>query len=412
MISNPNGKERNTFLNKLEQKIKIDYGGEYKNNVPRFEGTYNSKPFINRVSEYKFIVSMENSIGDTYISEKIIHGFLAGVIPIYCGSSRVCDYFNNERFINLHDATDITTLISRINEIMNDNNKFLEIVNKPIFNNNKLELSINEISCNIKNLIFQKKYEKISRMFVINSVEFEPDRNARLTQLFKKLEVEDYSVKFICPTYKQTITSEIMDKHVKYNFVKRLRHGGMKKSEISLFLNYKEVLKNIVENYSDGLFLIFESDIFVDNNKISKLNEFINDMHSKKEGWDLIHIGKGGENEYFSKPYCDSILPYRHSVNHLPKKYIEDITCVSDKFRLVRKFHTRCTDSFIWSYKGVERFYNYLCSNFLYDAPFDYYMTNFFENNVDFKHYWSLDTFFIQGSNYGLDYSAIQKDID
>ena len=135
-------------------------------------------------------------------------------------------------------------------------------------------------------------------------------------------------------------------------------------------------------------------------------------MYEKKEDWDVIHIGKGGENEYFLKPYVDGVLPYRDSVLNLPNSYIEDITNPNDKYRLVRKFHTRCTDSFLWNYKGIQKFYNYFCSNFLYDAPFDYYFINFFENNLDFKHYWSLDTFFIQGSNYGLDNSTIQKDIE
>jgi hypothetical protein len=135
-------------------------------------------------------------------------------------------------------------------------------------------------------------------------------------------------------------------------------------------------------------------------------------MYQKRDNWDLIHIGKGGETEIFSKPYCDCELPYRISVNHLPETYIEDITNNDDKYRLVRKYHTRCTDSFLWNFKGIEKIYNCLCDNYLYDAPLDYYMTNYFENREDFKHYWSLETFFIQGSNYGLDVSTIQNEIE
>ena len=410
IISNPSGEERNHFLNELEKSIKVDYGGGYKTNIPKFEDPYNSELFIKRVSEYKFIISMENSRGETYITEKILHGFNAGIIPIYWGSSRVFDYFNSERFLNISDISDTTNIINKVHEILQDNNKFLEIVNKPIFNDNKLELDINEIANNIKNLIFQKKYKNISQIFAINSPEFEPDRYERLNKLFTNLELKEYNIKYICPTYKQTITDEIMNTHVKYNLVKRLRINGVKKSEISLFLNYKAVLKKIVENYSDGLFIIFESDIFIDETTIQNLNEFIDTIYNKKECWDLIHIGKGGENEYFTKPYCDVMLPYRDKAFHLPETYIEDITTPNDKFRLVRKFHTRCTDSFIWNYKGIEKFYKYMCDNFFYDAPFDYYLINFLENTLDFKHYWSLDTFFIQGSNYGLDTSTIQKD--
>ena len=413
IISNPSGIERNYFLNELDKSIHIDYGGNYKTNIPIVEAQYNTPEFIDFVSQYKFIVSMENSRGETYITEKILHGFNAGTIPIYWGSSRVCDYFNNERFLNLSDINDTSNIIQKIHEILNDDNKFLEIVNKPNFNNSKLELDINEIANSIKNLIFQKKYPLITKIFAINSPEFEPVRYERLNNLFSNLGCKEYNVKYICPTYKQTITDEIMNTHVKYNLVKRVRINGMKKSEISLFLNYKAVLKNIIENYSDGLFLIFESDIFIDEVTIQNLNEFIYSIYDKKDNWDLIHIGKGGDNAYFIKPYCNCILPYRDQIFHLPETYIEDITTSSNKYRLVRKFHTRCTDSFIWNYKGVEKFYKYMCDEYVYDAPFDYYLTNFLENNSEtFKMYWSLDTFFIQGSNYGLDESFIQKDVE
>ena len=37
----------------------------------------------------KFIISMENSIGDTYITEKVLHGLLADTIPIYWGTNNI-----------------------------------------------------------------------------------------------------------------------------------------------------------------------------------------------------------------------------------------------------------------------------------------------------------------------------------
>jgi len=414
IISNPNGKERNYFLNELDKVLRVDYGGDYNNNIEKIKDVYNSEKFISKVGEYKFIISMENSVGDTYITEKILHGLLANTIPIYWGSPKVTNYFNPERILILRDKNSITDLIKKIKEIMEDKNKFIDIINKPIFNNNKLERYLNEIANDIKNLLFDKPYNLISKIYVISSPEFEPERYKRLQNVFKpKLGLNDYNIEFICPTYKQTITPEIMDVHVKYNLVKRLRNCGMKKSEISLFLNYRKVLKTIVDNYSDGLFLIFESDVFIDETTIRDFNKFISFVNTKRNDWDVIHIGKGDPNDLFCKPYCDNILPYRDKVSHLPETYIEDITNNTDEFRLVRKFHTRCTDAFIWNYKGLEKFYHCLNTNIIYDAPFDYYMTNFFENRMDFKCYWSIKTFFIQGSNYyGLDVSTIQQDTD
>ena len=106
VISNPGGYERNYFLDKLEQKIHIDYLGNYKNNSSRLDYVYNTEEFRNKIKEYKFIVTMENSSGDTYITEKITHGFLCGNIPIYWGSPRVTDYFNEDRFVNIKSIDD------------------------------------------------------------------------------------------------------------------------------------------------------------------------------------------------------------------------------------------------------------------------------------------------------------------
>ena len=44
-----------------------------------------------------------------------------------------------------------------------------------------------------------------------------------------------------------------------------------------------------------------------------------------------------------------------------------------------------------------------------YSSPFDYYMCNFFENDLTFNHYWSVCEFFKQGSNLGLLESTIKN---
>jgi hypothetical protein len=412
ILSNPCGNERNCFLNELEKQIHIDYGGSYKNNIPKVEYQYNTQEFIDFVSQYKFLVSMENSRGETYITEKILHGFNSGNIPVYWGSANVGDYFNEERFINLSDISKIHDIINKIIEIANDDNKYLEIVNKTVYKNNRLERNIDSIVNDIKNLLFEKSYKLITKTFFISSPEFELRRFERLNIDFQSIGFKNYNMGFICPTYKHTITYEIMNKHVKENIIKKFRINGMKKSEISLFLNYKAVLEHIYKNYSDGIFLIFESDVLIMKDNIHELDEFINYVYNKRANWDLIHIGSDLENnQYFTKPYCDCPLPYRDKITHLPDSYIEDITNENDKFRLIRKFHTRCCDSFLWNYSGIVKYLDYLNNNPIYDAPMDYYMTNFFENTLDFKHYWSMNTFFIQGSNFGLEESTIQKDL-
>jgi hypothetical protein len=147
---------RNYFFEKLERIIPIDYAGEYKNNIPRINCEPCSPEFINFVSQYKFIITMENSKNETYITEKILHGFTANIIPVYWGSDYITEYFNEERFINVKDFNEETiyNTIKKMIEILNDNNKFLEIVNKPIYKNNVIPFKIENIANEIKELIF------------------------------------------------------------------------------------------------------------------------------------------------------------------------------------------------------------------------------------------------------------------
>jgi hypothetical protein len=144
IISNPNGILRNYFLNELEKKYNITYAGKYKNNIGyNLDVMYNSDSFYDYIKNFKIIISMENSKEDTYITEKITHGFLAGTIPVYWGSDRITDYFNSDRVIILKN--DINNTINRIDEILKNDNEYLNMVNKPVFNNNKLWRDINDI---------------------------------------------------------------------------------------------------------------------------------------------------------------------------------------------------------------------------------------------------------------------------
>jgi len=278
-----------------------------------------------------------------------------------------------------------------------------------------IDNNVEEMVKTIKNVLY-KPYPNIQCIYNICNPDYEPVRFDRLNKMYLSMGVQSYNCVFHSPTYKHTITKEMIDTYVNNDLVKHQRNGiGMKKSEISLFLNYKAILEHIYNKYSDGLFLIFESDVIEITEDIKELYDFINEMYTKKEDWDLIHIGKDASNSnYFGKSYCEDPLPYRFNPNlpGIPDTFIEDISNPNDKYRLVRKFVTRCCDSFLWNYKGIVSFLNYMNENIYYNAPFDYYLTQFLETNLAFKHYWSLNTFFIQGSNYGVIPSTIQQDRD
>jgi hypothetical protein len=91
--------------------------------------------FIHFVSKYKFIVALENTNEEEYITEKILHGLLSKTIPIYWGTRSAFKYFNNARMLYIEDETDdaITAAIDTMKSILTDTSKYLDIVNRPVF---------------------------------------------------------------------------------------------------------------------------------------------------------------------------------------------------------------------------------------------------------------------------------------
>lgn len=413
IISNPRGDIRNDFLRKLEKNFKITYAGSYKNNIGgNIPHPYNSNEFRETISKFKFIISMENSRNDTYITEKIIHGLLANTIPVYWGSTRIFDYFNQNRFLYLENENMIDNVIGKMKELTENADQWLKMVNHFNFINNKLERTIEVIANDIRCIINKGCWNNISRIYCINNLIFEPQRHELLKSMFRGVNINDDYIKYISPTYKTTITKEIYDKYTSKQLVRYLRKSNLTYGELSLFLNYRAVLEDIEKNYKDGLFLILESDVMISND-INKFNKFL-DFFLNKE-FDLIHLGLFDSGVFNVSLTDDFITGYRlrnerlnDDVLHYAKeytketKYIEDITNQNDEFRVIRKFYTRCTDSFLWKYSGIVKFLNFMIRLEDYSAPFDYYMSNFFEKNLNFRHYWSVNEFFKQGSNIGL----------
>ena len=157
IVSNGTNQEgRNAFFDQLERRnIRVDYAGAYKNNVPRVPYPICSPHFVSFVSQYKFIVSMENSRNATYITEKILHGFAANTIPIYWGSDHVGDYFNEARFIWVKswDPVVVDAAIERMVALANDPEAYLEVINQPIYKDNRVPFPMDVLAEKIKTVL-------------------------------------------------------------------------------------------------------------------------------------------------------------------------------------------------------------------------------------------------------------------
>lgn len=132
IVSNSTGSVRNIFLDSLEKKCKVAYGGSYKNNIGgKIANDSNDSSLMNFYRQFKFVICMENEQQDYYITEKIINGFRAGIIPIYWGSPNISKYFNPKRFLCLEKIEDADTIINKM--LTMTDSEYLEIIHEPIF---------------------------------------------------------------------------------------------------------------------------------------------------------------------------------------------------------------------------------------------------------------------------------------
>ncbi len=138
IVSNPSNLERLEFYKKLSKYKKIDSFGKIFNNINftnREDYMNNSKLYEN----YKFVICFENSYEKDYITEKLPNAMLGATIPIYKGASNVKDYFNTESFINYDDYGSFDKMIEKIIELDKDDNKYLEMLNKPYLSEKNIE---------------------------------------------------------------------------------------------------------------------------------------------------------------------------------------------------------------------------------------------------------------------------------
>jgi len=135
IVSNAyHGPDRIAFFNTAKKDMPVFSGGKHENNVGFVvPGSYNSSEMVDFYRRGKFAITMENNDKPYYITEKIVNGIRAGVIPVYWGTSRVSEFFNPSRFLHLKsDATkqDMADLIERMKNMTDQ--EYLDIICQPI----------------------------------------------------------------------------------------------------------------------------------------------------------------------------------------------------------------------------------------------------------------------------------------
>jgi hypothetical protein len=240
-------------------------------------------------------------------------------------------------------------------------------------------------------------FDGISRVGFICNQSYEPERYERLNKMIDTVGMDRSRVDFCAPTYKHTITDDVYREHVKSPVRAHLPwvNGYIRNAELSLILNFYTNLERIVTGFSDGLFLLFESDVDVRTENLSYFPDLLDTLKTATGKWDMINIGGA---------------TVRNGHDMWETGYIEDITTPTSTNRLQRKFHSRTADSHILSYGGAVKLLNLIKHHADYCMPLDHYITFFLENNPDFKYYWSDKYYFYQRTTSGQESSTIQND--
>jgi len=134
VVGNPGCQERNDFFKLLSNYKKVDAGGRLFKNVNIDLPTEASK--IEFLSKRKFNICFESMSYPGYVTEKILHAFYAGTIPIYWGSDTIDADFNNRSFINCHEYDSFNDVVDRIIELDDNNDEYNSIIDQPKFNSN------------------------------------------------------------------------------------------------------------------------------------------------------------------------------------------------------------------------------------------------------------------------------------
>ena len=214
--------------------------------------------------------------------------------------------------------------------------------------------------------------------FLIHPVH-EPERYESVLKMIKKYNITNYTL--FTHLWGCNITPEMRNKYVKTDTSMKYHNRTMdanplSNGEISLFLNHIECLQIIKRTYTNGLFLVCESDAIFRDHFWENLSRVI-ELSKQYPDYDIINIGGGnGHDLPVSKPIQSELDLYKEKRN-------------------------RAAEGIIWNYRGILNFLDYYEKTCDIDAPIDCKMDVYSEFIGGFNIYWAHPPLIFQGSVHG-----------
>ena len=115
------------FFNKLSAYKRVDSGGRTLNNVG---GPVEDKFAFQ--SSRKFAIAFLNEINYT-AQDRPLNEFAARTLPIFWGNPYIGEIYNTKAFVNVMDYSSFDAAIEVVKEIDNDDARYIEMMNEPVF---------------------------------------------------------------------------------------------------------------------------------------------------------------------------------------------------------------------------------------------------------------------------------------
>ncbi|MFT6046065.1 MAG: hypothetical protein ACI9WC_001770 [Arenicella sp.] len=101
-------KSNENWTRALLNDVRMDLYGSLASNYVEYK--------LDSVKDYRFQVVVENSVIDTYFTEKIIDCFVTGTIPIYYGTKKINDFFNSDGIIHFSTLEELFRILGELTE--------------------------------------------------------------------------------------------------------------------------------------------------------------------------------------------------------------------------------------------------------------------------------------------------------
>lgn len=160
---------RDNFFRLLNQYKEVSSPGSHLNNTSMDVGKRFSEDWmytkLNFQSKCKFTIAFENSSSPGYTTEKLLHAYISGTVPIYWGNPEVSRDFNPNSMINCHEFNNFEEAVERVIEVDKNDILFKEILEEPAFKANIIppQLQKDKLLKFLKDILDKTREEAILR---------------------------------------------------------------------------------------------------------------------------------------------------------------------------------------------------------------------------------------------------------